>query len=674
MSDLKLKQQSVARRLALLSLTGLALVLVLVAGAIGVLEWRSVHQLMLQSVGERLRGIAAVAEASEQTNRDLAVRDFGKFRSGFDPLPDYRGETGEIFSAGVALNGNFAAVDKFSADTGGVATVFARKDNAFVRITTSLKKPDGSRAMGTLLDHQHPAYPLVLAGQTYTGQATLFGKPYMTHYEPIKDAAGAVTGIFFIGQDISLQQAALEKQIAQTHFFETGGAYLIEATGAAAEARFVVHPGAAGKKIAEVAPQSGPFVAQLLAQSEVFVPQALPLLNGAQDQRWALTHQVGQKKQWLVAEVSQSEAMAQYWSNMSIIWSLLAATAVLLGLGLYGLVRRSVSQPLHELALAVTSVAQGDLTRSFVTHRRDEIGELVTETEAMRLRYLQAMQQVRQTAGSIGTASSEIASGNLDLSQRTEQTASNLQRAAASLTQLTSTVRQSAEAAQQAKQLAACAAEVAGRGGVVVAEVVSTMNDINESSRRIADIIGVIDGIAFQTNILALNAAVEAARAGEQGRGFAVVASEVRSLAQRSAGAAREIKTLIGSSVDRVASGSRLVQDAGDTMGEIVNSVQRVSDIIGEISTSASGQAQGIGEVNAAVAELDQMTQQNAALVEQSAAAADSLRDQAQRLEQAVSVFSLGQPGTLLVSRAPGTSAGAGPDLAAVEAPGQIPA
>jgi len=213
------------------------------------------------------------------------------------------------------------------------------------------------------------------------------------------------------------------------------------------------------------------------------------------------------------------------------------------------------------------------------------------------------------------------------------------------MAQLTGTVQQSADAANQANQLAASAAEVAARGGTVVGEVVSTMNDINLSSRKIADIIGVIDGIAFQTNILALNAAVEAARAGEQGRGFAVVASEVRSLAQRSAEAAREIKALISASVERVESGSRLVQNAGNTMGEIVSSVQRVRDIIGEISAAAAEQSNGIGHVNSEVNALDQMTQQNAALVEQSAAAAESLRDQARRLEQAVSVFRLTMPG-----------------------------
>ncbi len=281
---------------------------------------------------------------------------------------------------------------------------------------------------------------------------------------------------------------------------------------------------------------------------------------------------------------------------------------------------------------------------------RGELGVRVPAAPAGSLveglgRMVQAMRstvaQVHSSSDSIGTASAEIATGNHDLSVRTEETASQLQQAASSMMQLTGTVNQSADSARQANQLAASAAEVAHRGGQVIAEVVSTMDQINDSSKKIADIIGVIDGIAFQTNILALNAAVEAARAGEQGRGFAVVASEVRSLAQRSAGAAKEIKGLIGSSVDRVDAGSRLVGNAGSTMREIVASVQRVSDIINEITAASAEQSDGIAQINKAVAQLDQMTQQNAALVEQSAAAAESLKDQAASLGHAVSTFKM---------------------------------
>jgi methyl-accepting chemotaxis protein len=304
---------------------------------------------------------------------------------------------------------------------------------------------------------------------------------------------------------------------------------------------------------------------------------------------------------------------------------------------------RSIRSPLNALARAADRIGHGDLTVELDTSRSDELGQVTRSLAEMRDALRGIVSQVRESTGSIQIASAEVASGNLDLSQRTEEAASNLQQTAGAIQQLSGTVRQSADAASQANQLASSASAVAQRGGEVVSQVVSTMDQINASSKKIADIIGVIDGIAFQTNILALNAAVEAARAGEQGRGFAVVAAEVRSLAQRSAEAAREIKSLIGSSVERVETGARLVQEAGSTMTDIVASVQRVTDIIGDISAAATEQSAGISQVNGSIGQLDQMTQQNAALVEESAAAADSLKDQAVRLAGVVSTFRIGE-------------------------------
>ena len=332
---------------------------------------------------------------------------------------------------------------------------------------------------------------------------------------------------------------------------------------------------------------------------------------------------------------------AQRAKELIAMSSILMALLVAAILGGAAWLIRSIRQPLLGANELAARIAQGDLSMQIDTSRGDEFGDLMRSLAAMNESLGRMVNQVRQSTDSIATASAEIATGNNDLAQRTEQTSSNLQSTASSMDQLTTNVQQSADNARQASVLAANASSVAEKGGAVVQQVVSTMEEINVSSKKIADIIGVIDGIAFQTNILALNAAVEAARAGEQGRGFAVVASEVRSLAQRSAEAAKEIKTLIGTSVDKVASGTKLVSDAGTTMSDIVQSVRKVADVIGEITAASSEQSTGIAHVNQAIGNLDQMTQQNAALVEESAAAAESLREQASQLAQAVSVFKI---------------------------------
>jgi methyl-accepting chemotaxis protein len=321
--------------------------------------------------------------------------------------------------------------------------------------------------------------------------------------------------------------------------------------------------------------------------------------------------------------------------------TVLGVLALLAGAVFAWWLTRSITRPVAQAEALASVIAQGDLSQTIRVEGQDELARLMAALVRMTHSLSQVVGQVQQAADSIQVASDEVATGNLDLSQRTEQTAANLQQAASAMDALTGIVGQSAASARHANQLASRAADVADRGGAVVSQVVTTMRDIHTSSQKIADIIGVIDGIAFQTNILALNAAVEAARAGEQGRGFAVVASEVRSLAGRSAEAAKEIKMLIGDSVARVDVGARLVNEAGSTMQEIVGGVRQVADIIGEITAAATTQSDGIGQVNHAVVELDRMTQQNAALVEQSAAAAESLREQAQRLSQLVNTFKL---------------------------------
>jgi len=326
---------------------------------------------------------------------------------------------------------------------------------------------------------------------------------------------------------------------------------------------------------------------------------------------------------------------ARIWIIVMLL--LCISAALLLALS----VARLISRPLVQAVEVAQRVAGGDLTANIKSAGKDETGQLLRALKSMNDSLLNIVGEVRAGTDTISSASSQIASGNLDLSSRTEEQASSLEQTASAMEELTSTVRQNADNARQANQLAVSASEIAASGGTVVGKVVNTMGSINESSRKIVDIISVIDGIAFQTNILALNAAVEAARAGEQGRGFAVVASEVRILAQRSAAAAKEIKVLIDNSVLQVNAGSKLVEEAGNTMSDVVSSVKRVTDIVGEITSASQEQSDGLGQINLAITQMDQATQQNAALVEQAAAAAQSLQDQAILLAQVVSIFKL---------------------------------
>ena len=321
--------------------------------------------------------------------------------------------------------------------------------------------------------------------------------------------------------------------------------------------------------------------------------------------------------------------------------ALIGVLVVLLGGVLAWRLTRSITVPLRDAVALANAVADGDLSIRIDHAAKDETGELMAALNAMAGKLNALVTRVRSGADSIATAAVEVATGNLDLSSRTEQQAGSLEESASALEQLTGTVRNNADNARQGSELAAGASRVAARGGAVVEQVVATMGEIDESARRIVDIISVIDGIAFQTNILALNAAVEAARAGEQGRGFAVVAGEVRTLAQRSATAAREIKALIDTSAEKVGKGSRLVGEAGATMQEVVASVRRVTDLMGEISAASREQSIGIEQVNGAIAQMDQVTQQNAALVEEAAAATESMQEQAHSLADAVSVFRL---------------------------------
>ena len=356
--------------------------------------------------------------------------------------------------------------------------------------------------------------------------------------------------------------------------------------------------------------------------------------------------------QMAAAAEKYDEAYANYLFARNLMIAV-AVIALLIGIVAGWMITGSVVRPIRQAVALAEGVAAGDLTQKIETDRNDETGQLIKALRSMNDGLLQIVGDIRTSVETINTASQEIAAGNIDLSQRTEEQAASLEETAASMEELTSTVKQNAENAREANRLAEGASGIAQKGGEAVGQVVTTMAEINESSKKIVDIIGVIDGIAFQTNILALNAAVEAARAGEQGRGFAVVAGEVRSLAQRSAAAAKEIKSLIGDSVERVTVGTAQVDRAGITMEEVVGSIRKVTGIMGDISNASAEQSSGIEQVNTAVTQMDEVTQQNAALVEEAAAAAGSLQDQARLLMEAVNRFKLDDVRSVRSSPAP---------------------
>jgi methyl-accepting chemotaxis protein len=614
------------------------------------------EQRAMQSVASELKGVSNTVELFNKTVSSQAV-SFGRiFSSGLTgaytldeaTTVDIGGRQVPTLSVdGKPLNLDFAVPDSFTERTGANATVFAVAGDDFVRVTTSVKKENGERAVGTALDKTTPAYAALREGRTYVGLATLFGKQFITQYEPVRDAAGKVVGALYVGVNISKDIAFLKERINAIKVGDSGYFYVLSAAPGKTYGDLIVHPKSEGKNILDSKSANGhEFVKEMLEKKEgtVRYDWQNPGDTGAREKFAAYTHM--KDWNWVIAGgtyVDEITAAATQLRNRFILFGI-AALAVLATL-LYLLVRSTVTRPLAAVEDVARRIAGGDLTARIATRNNDEIGRLTVAINDIGESLSGVVGKVRDGAEHIAAASQQISTGNLDLCSRTEEQAASLATTASSMDELTTTVRQNADNARQANEFARTASNVAQKGGDTVSQVVARMDSITVASRKISDITSVIDGIAFQTNILALNAAVEAARAGEQGRGFAVVASEVRNLAQRSAAAAKEIKGLIDASNQEVGAGSALVAQAGTTMQEVLTSVQRVTAIMAEISNASQEQTQGIEEINRAVVEMDTTTQQNAALVEEASAAAQAMHEQADALARSVRSFRLAEDG-----------------------------
>jgi methyl-accepting chemotaxis protein len=633
----------------------------LVGTILGVLIWTisSTTSAMLEkrareSVEHDLSGVQSMVQmfhlavsSEANTFSHLLAADFpGAFALDTAATVDVNGKAVPTLSnGGKAINMDFAIPDKFTTLTGGSATIFAASGDDFVRVSTSLKNEKGERAVGTVLDRAGAAYAPLRAGESFSGLMTLFGKQYMTRYDPIKDASGKVIGILFVGVDITKDITALKDRIKSLKVGATGYFFVLNSTPGKTLGNLVVHPTRQDTNILASKDASGrEFVREMVEKKTgtIVYPWKNPESGEHEARDKTVSYVPFAPWNWVIAGgtyVDEIVAESTHLRNRYIAFGLVAL--VVFAALLFVLVRAIVTRPLTRARDSAMLIADGDLTVSMDAGQQDEIGRLAAAMNAISSKLSSVVGNVRDGAEQIATASQEISTGNQDLCSRTEEQAASLAATAMAMEELTVTVRQNADNARQANQMALSASEVAQQGGVMVAKVVDTMDSINQSSRKIVDIIAVIDGIAFQTNILALNAAVEAARAGEQGRGFAVVASEVRNLAQRSAAAAKEIKTLIGASVDQVDAGSKLVAGAGATMDEVLASVSRVTDIMAEITAASIEQTTGIEHVNQSIGKMDEVTQQNAALVEEASAAAEALQEQAAELAQSVRLFKL---------------------------------
>ena len=600
---------------------------VLLPISIGVAIYFAVHegrQMREQASAEAARQVSGVLDLLAMTDQQLMLR----VESSMKLLQERSRALGPAAAGSTVTVGEhsvpnlmfgaygqaeqYELVDAVTAVAGGTVTLFAKAGDKYVRVATNVMK-EGRRAVGTMLDPKGNAIAAINTGRAFYGQVDILGSPYITAYEPIRDATGATVGILYVGYEVDVK--LLQDTVARARLLEGGVVAVVDDKG---KLRFhSSHVDA--DTVAEAVDTN--------ASGWVRLEQTFPA--------W--------KFKVVAAYPAAEVAAAQRSRGMTIIAGAIVAGCAVLGvlmMLLQQLVLRPIGGEPQTAMNMMKRIAEGDLA---TVRTGAPAGSVIGECERMSVKLAEIVGQVRRASMSVGFSAGEISQGNDDLSTRTQDQAASLEETAASMEQMTATVKANADNARQADRLASEARQQAERTVTIATRTTSAMNEINQSSRKIEDIIGVIDEIAFQTNLLALNAAVEAARAGEQGRGFAVVAAEVRSLAQRSATAAKEIKGLIGESVDKVQAGSGLVDESARALNAIMDSIRKVSGIVAEIASASHEQAAGIEQVNQALTRMDESTQQNAALVEQAAAAAKGMEHQSQQLIEEVGYFRTGE-------------------------------
>ncbi|QDX29039.1 methyl-accepting chemotaxis protein [Dickeya poaceiphila] len=539
-------------------------------------------------------------------------------------------------SGDTILNMNTAVTDDFFNRTGAISTIFVRDGDDFVRIATSLKKEDGSRAIGTKLDRTSPAFTSVSGNNAFSGLAVLFGKQYITQYQPVTDASGNVIAILFVGIDISKEFALMQKRILDKQIGDTGHFIVLNKADAAA-GTYLVHPTLIGQK-----PNwSGDVLQRVLKNDSGSLEYADNSLNGDDRTQVMVYRSVPQWKWVVVGTISKASLLAEITTIRNLFLGGGIALVALFALFFVYLIRRWLSRPLDEVVNVAEQFAAGNLQATLTTQSQDEVGRLVDAINGMGHGLTRLVSQVRDAEQEIAVGTDALAEDSGNISEQISRQASSVEETSATMEQLASTVKQNADNVSAAKNLAAQSASAAQNGSKTVADSVETMSEIKRSSQKIADITTTIESIAFQTNILALNAAVEASRAGEHGKGFAVVAAEVRSLAQRSASAVKEIEALIAESLHQIETGYHFSEKTRTVMDDLLQRSQQVSTIVNDIDLASREQALGIEQVNVAISQIGQAIHQNASLVQNSVNTAQGLREKGHHLSDVVSVFAI---------------------------------